>query len=181
MRKGKICTDEDLGSLEFHKPVVVENLQCSGLFPVSMINTRTEGVLKEETVPFRFYAQRVIHHSGKSREECKAGSWHRNHGGQLLTCFLPLLLMWLPEHPGSTCLGTVLLPLPVVRSRLNVWEFHYFRLCSNYVARLHWKKKNTSLVISTDFEANKRQMGIDLKQAVKSTTTMFFSPPRKKL
>lgn len=42
-------------------------------------------------------------------------------------------------------------------------------------------EKNTSLEISPDFEANKRQMGIDLKQAAKSTTTMFFSPPRKKL
>lgn len=36
--------------------------------------------------------------------------------------------------------------------------------------------KNTSLEISLDFEANKRQMGIDLKQAEKSTTTMSFLP-----
>lgn len=74
------------------KPVTVENQECSSGFPVAMINTTATGNLGKEKVYFG-YTSIVAHHSGKSRQELEAGTWHRIHGGQLLTS-LPSGLLW---------------------------------------------------------------------------------------
>lgn len=57
-----------------------------------MINTMANGNLGEKRVLFRLQVQVVAHHLGKSRQEHKAGRWHRNRGEQLLALTLWLAL-----------------------------------------------------------------------------------------